>query len=197
MSQQEFEPQQNERPLNNQENEARPYYWSMKPNSGNMPKNEHPSTFEDSIADMPPVPPYSYPAQDKASQTQQQYATHTTSHQQRRQRQRFSPDGDSMEYGYRPYAAYNMQVPPWARPQRNKMPVGRVILFVVLAVLLAKPLLFLLSGLIIFAGVLFTIGLVILSVIAVAVLLVLGSLGISPRRIFRSRNRWQRWRGSI
>ncbi|GAC1355060.1 MAG: hypothetical protein NVS4B11_08990 [Ktedonobacteraceae bacterium] len=205
MSQQEFEPQQNERPFNKaydstqenvQESEARPYYWSTKPNTGNVPKNEHPANFEDSVADMPPIPPYSYQAQDRPTQ-----GTHTTispqqRQQQHKQQQQFSPDGDALEHGYRPYGSYNRQVPPWARPQRGNN-AGRVILFVILGFMLIKPLLWLLGVLFLLAGVFLAL-LLVVGVAAVGMLIVFAALGRPlPFGMFRSRGPWGRWRGYV
>ncbi|GAC1663080.1 MAG: hypothetical protein NVS9B9_24830 [Ktedonobacteraceae bacterium] len=154
MSQQEFEPQQNERPFynhsdsvqeNTSEREARPYYWSTKPNTGNIPKNEHPANFEDSVTDLPPIPPYSYQAQDRSAQGS--YAP-----QQQQSRHNLSPDGDAMEHGYKPYGSYHSQVPPWARPQHGNK-VGRIIFFSIIGFMLIKPLLALLGALLVFVGV--------------------------------------------
>ncbi len=201
MSQQQFEPQQNKRPSDNtvqentQESEARPYYWSTKPNTGNIPKNEHPANFEDSLADLPPVPPYSYSAQDRPVQEPPTYAAPQPQQSQHQQYQRrnFSPDGDAFERGYRPYASYNQQVPPWARPQRNRG-VGRIIFFIVLGVLLIKPLLLLLGGLLLLAGVLFSL-LLLLGVGLVALFILFAALGRPfPFSPFRRRGPWGRWR---
>lgn len=201
MSQQAFEPQQNERPFhtthdntvqeNVQESEARPYYWSTRPNTGNIPKNEHPANFEDSIADMPP---YSYQAQDRVAQ--ETYATtpplQSRQHSQQRQRQQFSPDGDAMEHGYWPYGSYSRQVPPWARPQGGNKS-ARVILFVVLGFILMKPLLFLLGTLLVFASVAFVLVLFV-GLAAVAMLIVFAALGRPlPFGLFRSRHRGRVW----
>lgn len=162
MSQQEFEPQQNVRPSYNEsvqadssESEARPYYWSTKQNTGNIPKNEHPANFEDSVASLPPIPPYSYQAQDRPMQGTQgaQYITPPpASQQQGKQQQRFGPDGDALEHGYRPYNTYNMQAPPWARQQRSKK-AWRMFALIVLGFFLIRPLLLLLGGLIVAFGV--------------------------------------------
>ena len=197
MSQQEFEPQQNERPSyiysdsvqeHEQESEARPYYWSTQPNTGNMPKNEHPANFEDSVSGLPPVPPYSYPAQDRV--TQQSY---TSARSQQQQRRHFSPDGDAMEHGYRPYGSYNRSVPPWARPQgRNKG--ARMLIFIVLGFMLLKPLLALLGALLLLAGVAL-VGLFVVGGLAlVTVLIVFGIMGRRPSfGMFRSPRQGRRW----
>lgn len=191
MSQQEFEPQQNKRPLSNysdsvqenvQESEARPYYWSTKPNTGNMPKNEHPANFEDSVS---AIPAYSYQAQDRPAQ-----GTYTNTPPQRHT---FSPDGDAMEHGYKPYGSYNMQVPPWARPQHGNKS-GRIILFVIIGFLLIKPLLILLGALLLFVGVALAGLFVIAGLALVAILIVFGLMGRRPRfGFFGSARHGRRW----
>src|SRR6266536_6133645 len=72
------------------------------PESGNVPKDEHPSTFEASI------PPYSYRAQDAASRRAYDPVhtahPHETDERARRDRpRRFSPDGDARSKRSRPY----------------------------------------------------------------------------------------------
>ncbi len=194
MSQQEFEPQQNERPFytnsvqeNAQESEARPYYWSTKPNTGNVPKNEHPANFEDSLSD---IPPYSYAAQDRPAQDPY---TQPTPQQQQRRHYNFSPDGDAMEHGYRPYGSYNGQVPPWARPQRGNKS-GRIIIFIILGFLLIKPLLALLAALVLLAGVALAGLLVVGGLLFVSMLIVFGLLGRRPPfGMFRSPRQRKWW----
>ncbi len=196
MSQQEFEPQQNEWHSyiysdsvqeHGQESEARPYYWSTRPNTGNMPKNEHPANFENSISGLPPVPPYSYAAQDRVAQPSYQSA------QSQQQRRHFSPDGDAMEHGYRPYGSYNRSVPPWARPQGGNK-VARTLIFVVLGFMLLKPLLALLGALLLLAGVAL-VGLFVVGGLAlVTLLIVFGIMGRRPSfSMFRSSRRGRRW----
>ncbi len=201
MSQQEFEPQQNERPFYNhsaslqknaQESEARPYYWSTKPNTGNIPKNEHPANFEDSVTNLPPIPPYSYQAQDRPVQG----AYIPPSSVQQKQQPRYnnlSPDGDAMEHGYRPYGSYNSQVPPWARPQHGNK-AGRTILLVVLGFMLIKPLLVLLGALLVFIGVALAGLFVVVGLALVSLLIVFGLLGFRPPfGLFRSPRQGRRW----
>ncbi|GAC1399726.1 MAG: hypothetical protein NVSMB49_10530 [Ktedonobacteraceae bacterium] len=211
MSQQAFEPQQNERPFhthydntvqeNIQESEARPYYWSTRPNTGNIPKNEHPANFEDSIADMSLIPPYNYQAQDRPAQ-ETTYATtpplQAKQRSQQSQRQQFSPDGDAMEHGYRPYGSYSRQVPPWARPQGGNK-AARLLLFVVLGFMLMKPLLWILGALLVFAGIAFAALLLLAGFVVISMLIVFAALGRPlPFGIFRSRRRpWGRWRGYV
>ncbi len=203
MSQQEFEPRQNESPSHTiqnstQESEARPYYWSTSKNTGNIPKTEHPANFEDSVAGLPPIPPYSYQAQDgpKYNTSEPQQTTPPVQQQQSKQHRKFgfSPDGDALEHGYQPYNAYNMQAPPWARPQRNNKS-GRIIALVVLGFLLINPLLHLLGGLLVAVSVLaisllviVTVGVVALVALVLFFSLVFGR-PFSLKR-FRGRRRW-------
>lgn len=206
MSQQEFmpEPQHQQGGLDNAEieaNNAQPYYWSTSPAARDMPKNEHPSTYEESI------PPYSYAAQNSKSSTEQArvehnktYTSNTTQAPNTTQRQQFSPDGDAFEYGYRPNTAYAtpQQAPHWARPQRNRS-VGKIIFLVIMLFLFARPILFILMhfifilGFIVFLPILIILG--ILSIFAVFALIVLASLGISlhPRQFRRRNHRGRGW----
>ncbi len=106
-----------------------------------MPKYEHPSTFEDSIS---PIPPYSYRAQDTRQEPQSQTAT-----SQHRQTHAASNDADAFETGYRPYGPYtqhtsqqqtfrarSMQPPfPWLRQQPRPRNRTLLIILIILAVL--------------------------------------------------------------
>ncbi len=200
MSHQEFEPQRNERPFYNysdsvqdsaQESEARPYYWSTKPNTGNMPKNEHPANFEDSVADLPPIPPYSYSAQDRPAQGT--YTNIPPKQQQQARRSNLSPDGDAMEHGYRPYGSYHSQVPPWARPQRGNN-AGRILIFLIVGFMLIKPLLLLLGAFILLIGVALAGLLVVAGLALVSILIVFGLIGRRPPiGLFRSPRPGRRW----
>lgn len=209
MSQQEMYPQSQE---GDSEIPAQPYYWSTAPKTsktGDMPKNEHPSTFERSI------PPYSYQAQE-AQQREQEPETryaHTdklgqgrmaqSKQEGARRQRRFSPDGDAFEQGYRPFPTGQQwqQAPWWARPQRNNLGVFRWVILIGLAVLFAKPLLFilvlllkgigLLLGLAAFAILLpIMIVLVLAGVFSVMALIALSALGVP----IRPRTVWGRWR---
>lgn len=191
MNQQEFF--SGEQDLSPQESEiqAQPYYWPTRPKAetGDMPKNEHPSTYEES------VPPYSYRAQEGASYTsRRENPTYRTN-----ARQHWSDsDGDAFERGYRPYTAYYMQwqVPSWARPQHNNGKGLRTAIFVVLGLMLIVPLLkiaaFLLAGIgillgiAVFAIVLLPLVIAFLAVFAAVALIVLTLFGIRPWR-FRER----------
>ncbi len=142
------------------------------PKGGNAPKDEHPSTFEASN------PPYSYRAQDATSQRSYDpaYSAHpheTNERARQYRRRRFSPAGDALENGYRPYQQRQRmyyQVPIWARPQRHKGPrVLRWLVLIILGIILIKPLLLLL-------GALFLAGLGVLALIILIPLIVIGAL---------------------
>lgn len=205
MSQQEFQQP------NDENADAQAYYRPPKQktntmgqmgNTGNMPKNEHPSTFEESI------PPYSYKAQDGPERSsaphEQLRSTGEQSYQkQQQQQQYYSPDGDAFEQGYQPYASMQQQfVPPWARPQRNAMKPWRWVVLVVLGVLLIKPVL-ILAGIAI-AGIGFLLGAALLvvllpiiiifsllAVFSVMALIVMSVLGVP----IRPGRWWGQWRG--
>ncbi|MBA2286786.1 MAG: hypothetical protein H0W02_15015 [Ktedonobacteraceae bacterium] len=122
-----------------------PYSWSPKPGEKGTPRDEPPSSYHEPMIqrdyqggyvaqDAAPVQP---PAPGSAHDKLQIQGPP-------RQRQRFSPDGDAFEQGYRPYNTRRtgFQVPPWARPQRNSMsPMGKVIMFIVLGLLVGLPIL--------------------------------------------------------
>jgi hypothetical protein len=169
-----------------------------------MPKNDHPTTFEQSI------PPHAYPAQDGVrareqspeSQQQRTHGQHARQMHNMRGNQRFSPDGDALEHGYRPYKQYNNGgngVSGWARPQRGfgGKPVRLLVLIllgvalfhalpaiaaVVLTLLGVIALAIFLPFIIIFAAV---------AAFAVLALIVLKALGVPlGRRRFFYRKRW-------
>jgi hypothetical protein len=154
---------------NAQENEEiyqRPYKSAHARNA--MPKEEHPSTFEEII------PPYSYRAQDRVTRNTPDSASgahfHETNARERQsRRRRFSPDGDALENGYRPYQQQQYsQVPPWARPQQHSHFL-RWLILIGLAIVLIKPLLVLI-------GALFFAGMAILAFIILIPLIVLGAM---------------------
>lgn len=197
MSQQELVPEpQDGSTTAAQENEEiyqRPYKAGRARNA--MPKEEHPSTFEETI------PPYSYRAQDRVTQNTPDPAHgahfHETNARERQsRRRRFSPDGDSLENGYRPYQQQqSSQVPSWARPQPQKHShFLRWLVLIVLAIVLIKPFLVLI-------GALFLAGLTVLAFIILIPFIILGVfllaafvlaiLGIvMGRAVWRSIWRW-------
>jgi hypothetical protein len=195
MNQQEmFSEEQDQQPLES-EIQAQPYYWSTRPKArtGDAPKNEHPSTYEESI------PPYSYRAQESGSypldQEDAAYRANVRQH-------RSDSARDVFGQSYRPYTAYTMQwqVPPWARPQHNNGNGLRTAVFVVLGLLLFVPLLkllfFLIAGIGILLGIavlaiaLIPIIIAFLAVFALVALMVLGMFGIRPWRLRRASHRW-------
>lgn len=231
MSQQEMYPEgQQHAQEEDAEIQAQPYYWSTTPRSGktgDIPKSEHPSTFEESI------PAYGYRAQNTPSivdaepnirstradelgeeaRMRQEAAHRQQQQQQEAFRRRFSPDGDAFEYGYRPYknTAQWQQVPPWARPQSGNRRAFRWLLFIILAFVFAKPLLFVLTHLLTGVGILVGIAafaillpiiliFVLIAVFSIFALIALRSLGvpIRPGTIWRGwrsyRRRRRTWR---
>lgn len=211
MSQQMMFPESEGQSSQQDAEQYKPYYWSSTPlnsksnKTGDMPKNEHPSTFEETI------PPYSYPAQGMAippSQTYTASGKQTGQAQQRHaKRQQFSPDGDAFEYGYRPYqnrASYNyaaQQVPPWARPQRHNGSGLRWLVLIVLGAVFLHPLLWLVGHLLAALGILIgvTIFALLLPLIFVLVLagfaamFVLGTLSVLGFGARRRRYRGGPW----
>ena len=182
-------------PGNNEIYTPRPYNRSE---SNDGPKDEHPSTFEDSI------PPYSYQAQSSTFNDQQASVEGVGREGPRPQ------DGGGSEQRYRPsYNQYNpqWQVPSWARPQRHKgNKVVRWIVLIVLALLLIKPIVFLAT--IVLGALALILGAVVLALLlpilillgilltfAVMTLIVIRMLGIPIRPShfrLRSRRYWRR-----
>lgn len=163
----------------------KPYYWSSTPpnaassKTGDMPKNEHPSTFEDTI------PPYSYPAQGMAAPHYIEADKQTgQTRQQHAKRQQFSPDGDAFEYGYRPYqnqARYNyaaQQVPPWARPQQHNGRGLRWLVFIILGIVFLQPVLWIVGHLLAVLGILIGVTIFALLLPIIFVLMLAGFVAI-------------------
>jgi hypothetical protein len=145
---QEFIPRsqsQDEQSLSDEVSRQRSSYRVAKSKAGDMPKDEHPSTFES-------IPPYSYQAQSPKqisdAPQDQRFAFEAD--------QRYHPDAQSYK---------QQQVPLWAQPQRQKGgKSARWIIFLILGIILIKPIAALIT--IIAAG----IG-VILGIVAFAILL--------------------------
>lgn len=159
------------------------YSRAGKSKTGVMPKEEHPSTFEDT------VPPYVYRAQDRPRETQERRHAESV-HAREQSQRRFTPDGDALENGYRPYtrAASQQQRAyqsfSWMRPQRRNPRIWRWVLFIVLIIVALKalPLLFALLGIIAFTlllPILLILGLVLAFVTVVFVALALIGVPIS------------------
>ncbi len=217
MSQQMFDSEENQ-----QEQQKQQGWWASEPSRQNSksretPKNEHPSTFEEPFAS---AFPYDTLSQDTADSTientgntatsqdgekilyQNGYTGYTGSSQQ----YSFSPDGDAMESGYRPYNAYNPSanastptyVPSWARPQRNNS-VGRilakVILILVAATIILKVIIPLLIVLFLFwtaFAVILLVGLLVFGLFIFGFLRLLGiRIPLRPARLLRRRGRWR------
>lgn len=215
MSQQAMFPEsQGEHSQDNEE--YKPYYWSTTPvagkgKTGDILKNEHPATFEDTI------PPYSYPAQEQMSRhAESQHSnpagkrerSSSNNEYQRKQhtrQQQFNAGGQAYEYGSQPFMQqpYYMaqQVPSWARPQRNNRGAWRVIVLMILGFILLKPLVFVAIHLLAGIGILF--GIAALAIIvpiifalvlgAFAVLALLGVLSVFGLSVRRRRRRF--WGG--
>jgi hypothetical protein len=147
-----------------------------------MPKYEHPSTFEESIAD---IPPYSYRAQNSGPDAQQR----TTSSQNRPRSQRMhtaNNDGDAFETGYRPYGPYSQhttgqqtfrprvsQSPfPWLRQQPRPRNRTLLIILIVLAIL-ALPVIIQVVGVLIGIFIAFVIGITLFVLFLIALFFIL------------------------
>lgn len=186
MSQQEFAPREQR-----QEGEAGAYtqqsfYRSNKGKGGDLPKNDHPSTFEEF------VPPYRYQAQDGPSRR----ATKADRRQQeQRTRRGLSPDGDALENGYHPERqAHVYQVPPWARPQHNNRGVLRWVIGIFILILLIKPILMLLGFLFVALAGITIIALIIPLLIFLFLFIMFFVLAIVIFFMFVRRSRNRTWR---
>ncbi len=153
MSQQEFfQGPQEQRPVDEEaiEYPQQPYYWSSKPNE---PKEEHVLHYDEPMVQgdyqngyMAQGTRYQDSAATKPAGGQFSESQASKGKFQKQEQQRFSPDGDAFEQQYRPYASYNRSqwsVPRWARPQKQNKRWSRIALFVIVALLLIKPLLIL------------------------------------------------------
>src|SRR5947209_8029383 len=144
---------------------AQPYYWSTQPGKG-APKDEPASLCDEPMGsslggsyqdDHQSDYQHGYAAQDSVSSSVGGRFTarreRSNGRPSQSQRQRFSPDGDSFEPRYRPYAANNQQwsVPPWARPQHKRSAAGWVWL-VILGLVFIGPLLHILGDLLAVVG---------------------------------------------
>jgi hypothetical protein len=184
-------PENSKQDVDNDNSYSRRYgYRASRQKRKAVPKEEPPSTFEESL------PPYAYQAQDnEPSFRQSQDTAAQANRDQRRQqgRQRFSPDGDALEHGYRPYTQYNnrgeasrsYQRPPWLRPQRNMRTILRWIVIIIVALALIKFIPLLIIGILALIGIVafaILLPILILVVIVVACLvvaaLILMALGV-------------------
>jgi len=155
-----------------------PYYWSTGAARGDGPKDEHPSTFEDSL------PPYSYQAQEYNHARQSERMVDADS----RARECSQQNRSQAQY------QASWQVPSWARPQQHRGNKAlRWLILIILAAVLIKPIIVLatiiLGAIGLAVGVaLLAILLPILIVLAILlafvamVLIVLAMLGVPIRR---------------
>lgn len=143
-----------------------PYYWSSRPDT---PKEEPAARYDepmvqgdyangyaaqetrDALAHSYQQSTAAKPEQARAGTAFNEFQGQRTRsqaqfQQSQQQRQRLSPDGDAFEWRYRPHASYNApqwSVPSWARPQRQRRSWSRTVLFLIVGLLLIKPLLIL------------------------------------------------------
>lgn len=147
-----------------------------------MPKNEHPATFEGT------VPPYAYQAQDQPAREQEARSRRAE------QSRLWSPDGDALENGYRPYKQWRYEGPGWMRRQMplrtpHRHHVLRWIILILLAVALWHAIPVVLTIIVAVAGIIALAFLVpfivigaVVAALAVVVLLILGLLGVPLAR---------------
>ena len=97
------------------ETDVRPYNWPQRSRGSDLPKSDHPSTFEDSLL------PYSYPAQDQVTSTQQSNSEESTRWQQQARTYGASIGRGTFTGTYQSYSQYNpqQQIPWWTQPQEN------------------------------------------------------------------------------
>jgi hypothetical protein len=108
------------------------------------------------------------------------------------QKQQFSPDGDSFERQYRPYARNNIQwnVPLWARPQRQPRSSARLIWLIILGIIFIGPMLHILGALLAIVGV------ILLTLLFPFLVFALFAIPYTLYRISKRRSSFQnRWRG--
>lgn len=209
MDQQEYEPelqspQQRQAQHENEiEAPAQPYYWSSKPNA---PKDEPASLYDEPMLQSDETGSYmsGYVAREQRANTkqtpnaQQRFQIVAPASAQSRQRQQFSPDGDSFEAQYRPGAANQQQwrVPPWARPQVHRRSPGRTLMFLLICILCIVPLMHFL--LIVLGAFLAVVGVIILALLVPFMLVILVGIPFALMRfgfgLGRMRHRPRRWR---
>jgi hypothetical protein len=206
MSQQMFEPQENQSSQNGQQDVPQRGWWATERSGRDkktreMPKNEHPSTFEE-----PFTPAYNETVQESAGNTgglggytQTPYETGYTAQASRQNSQAGTGGRGQDSASYRPYEHYNPSgstasqtraVPPWARPQKNS--VFRILATIVVVMLVAMLILKVLLPLLIFFFILFAIMIGIVLFIGAFILMILRAFGISfrPWRSARRRRGW-------
>jgi len=118
---------------------AQIYNWPRQLKTTDLPKSDHPATFEDSL------PPYSYPAQDQTMSTQQSNPEQSTQWQQQAKTQDARTAMGTSTGAYQSYSQYNahQQAPWWTQPQENTIDTSKWIglVLLVLVVLVSIPML--------------------------------------------------------
>lgn len=193
MSQQQFF--QGQQPDEDEQGGKQPYYWSTRPQTSGTGKNASAGVPKDESAEDEFVMQRGYQAQDDAASEQyspsQEYDNYAgpvgntysdgnenaggaygQTWQQSQQFQQFQQPQQSWQ-----------GMPPWARPQRHNRRGARIALFIVLALLLIKPIL--IVGGILLAAI--GIGIVFIVVPLVIVGLMLAATIFSMRFIFGQR----------
>lgn len=181
-----------------QESEARQQQWSAQQarytssrrrgRQADMPKSEHPSTFEDAI------PPYSYRAQDQRTYTQE---TNNASSERVRHTQQPREQPQAQMAGF--WGQWQRQRQAFWFQQTNRGGIPRwmiIAAIVTVAVILSPPLIalifsligLLLTGLflIVVIPIIIILGLLIAGIVVVGLFL----LGVIPRRKARRRRYW-------
>lgn len=160
-----------------------PHNWARRSKATDLPKSDHPSTFEDSL------PPYSYPAQDQTMFTRQSYAEQSTQWQQRDAR----TSRNTFASRYQSYSQYNppQQVPSWAQSSENTVDISKWIgiLLLVIFLLVGMPMLCSIGT--VFIGIVFVFSFlpVLIALAPIALFLLIPLL-----RIFGSQGHNNRWR---
>src|SRR5438552_13274883 len=218
MSQQEFFQEQQferqeQRPLDEHEIDSpqQPYYWSTKPNTQGLPKDEPASRYDEPMLQNDTQSDYQHGYHGSIEQGTKSVGARFIAPQgwgerpssvgarfiaPQTQRQHFSPDGDAFERHYRPYGAYKQannqpqwSAPWWARPQQHRSNPMRLFWLLLLGLIFIKPLLFVIGGLLAVVGVLIV--MLVLPFLLVAMMMV-------PYLLFRAvtgRPLWSYWRG--
>ncbi len=110
-------------------------YSKPQQSRGDLPKTDHPSTFEDSL------PPYSYPAQDQIMFMQQPSPEQNTQWQYQEQTREYGPAREIPTNAYQSYSQYNgqQQAPSRVQPQEHTINSSKWIgMFLLVLVLLAS-----------------------------------------------------------
>jgi hypothetical protein len=111
---------------------AQSYSKPQRSRTSDLPKTDHPSTFEDSL------PPYTYPAQDQTMFMQQPSPEQNTQWQQQERTREYGPTREIPTNAYQSYSQYNgqQQTPSWAQSQEHTINsskwIGTLLLILVL-----------------------------------------------------------------